>query len=284
MGGFRLVAPASEDGVLAELASGAPGTVALLAGGTDLLLDVDEGRADPRTVVSLRRLPWATHAWGPDDLTIGSTEPLRRLEQDPRLGDRLPALAEAIAAVGSPALRRQATVGGNLGRAAPSSDLAPALLALDAEVELLGPEGRRTVPLAGFLRSSRRTALGATELIRAVRLPESRPASAYLWQRVRPANDVSQIGVAVAYSTRRDRWRIALGGVPPRAVDAPEAEAPLRGPRPAEAAVRAAAERLGAHPALVGDRRATGEHRRRLATVLCARAVTAAVTSAGGRR
>jgi len=281
MGDFHLVTPASEEGVLAELATGPPGTVALLAGGTDLLADVDEGRTHPRTVISLRRLPWATHAWGPDGLTIGSTEPLRALEQDPRLSERLPALAQAIAAVGSPALRRQATVGGNLGRAAPSSDLAPALLALDAEVELLGPAGTRVLPLTGFLLASRRTALRADELIRSVRLPEVRRASAYLWQRVRPANDISQIGVAVAYSVRRARWRISLGGVPPRAVDAPEAEAPLEGARPSEAAVRAAADRLAAHPALVSDRRATEEHRRRLASVLCARAVVSAVASAG---
>ncbi len=273
---FELVAPASEGEALEELARAAPGTVAVVAGGTDLLIDLDDLRLSPRRVLSLRRLPWRSHAWGDGGLTVGATEPLRQLEADPLVARRLPALAQAIAAVGSPALRRQATVGGNLGRAAPASDLLPVLLALDAEVELLGPEGARRLAVDAFLRASRETALRPGELIRSVRIPEGRPASAYLWQRVRPANDISQVGVAVALGSADPRWRVALGGVPPRPVLSPRAARELRGPNPTASEIAAAGERLAAEPALVGDRRATDEHRRRLAAVLLARAVAAA--------
>ncbi len=276
------LAPATEAEALAALAGVPAGEVAVLAGGTDLLLDLDEGRLRPRRLLSLRRLPWNQHHWDGPALRLGATEPLRRLETDPALAGRFPALAEAIAAVGSPALRRQATIGGNLGRAAPASDLAPVLLALDAEVELLGADGPRWLSVDAFLSGSRRTALRPGELVRSVRLPEARPASAYLWQRVRPANDISQIGVALAYAPDAGAWRVSLGGVPPRPVLVPEAAEALGGARPAPPAVAAASERLAAAPALVSDRRATEEHRRRLAAILCDRGVATAVGRGAG--
>ena len=133
MAPFELVVPATED---EALAGGPAGRVAALAGGTDLLLDIDRRRLAPELLVSLRLLPWNTHRWDGEHLVIGSTEPLARLEADPELAARMPALAQAIAAVGSAPLREQATLGGNLGRAAPASDLVPVLLALDADVEL----------------------------------------------------------------------------------------------------------------------------------------------------
>ncbi len=273
--GFTLRTPSSEAELWGALEPSS-GPVAVLAGGTDLLLDVDEQRLAPRTLVSLRRLPWGGHRWEAGGLVVGATEPLADLEVDPQLARSFPAFAQAVTAVGSLPLRRQATVGGNLGRAAPSSDLIPVLLALDAEVALLGPDGGRTLALDRFLRGSRATALGPREVVRSVRLAEPRPASAYLWQRVRRSNDISQIGVTAAWSAGDGRWRLSLGGVPPRAVLVPEAAASLHGARPSPAERTEAAGRLSAHASLVSDRRATEEHRRRLAGVLCARAVTAA--------
>jgi CO/xanthine dehydrogenase FAD-binding subunit len=282
MAPFELLTPSSEAEAVRAVAEAAPDSVAVLAGGTDLLVDIEDRRAEPRVVVSLRRLPWRGHRW--DDrggCIIGSTEPLVALEEDPDLPPRLPALHQAIVAVGSPALREQATLGGNLGRSAPASDLTPVLLALDADVELVGPAASRRLAVDELLRASRETALARGELIRAVRVPERRPVSAYLWQRVRPANDISQIGVAAAYSPRDDRWRISLGGVPPRPRLVADAARLLAGPRPGPDDVSAAAARLSADPALVGDRRATDEHRRRLAGVLLERAVAQATAHAG---
>ena len=196
---FDVVTPASVDEAIASLRAHGAGRTAVLAGGTDLLLDIDDGRTAPTRVVSLRRLPWRTLDWVDGALTIGSTLPLRSIEDDPEVRRRLPGLWQAVHAVGSVALRHRATIGGNLGRAAPASDIIPMLLALDAQVDLVGPEGDRRLPVDDFVRASRRTALAAGELIRSVRVPESRP-SAFLWQRVRSANDISQIAVAVAYS------------------------------------------------------------------------------------
>jgi xanthine dehydrogenase small subunit len=276
MASWEFVVPATPEEAIRAVQSTPGGEAVALAGGTDLLFDLGEGRVAPRSVVSLRKLPWRTLEWRDGALSIGSTLPLRKLETDPELAVRLPALAEAVRAVGGVALRHRATLGGNLGRAAPSSDLLPALLALEAEVELIGASGSRTVPIDQFLRASRQTALHPGELIRSVRIPETR-SSAYLWQRVRPANDISQVAVAVAYSRGHQRWRVALGGVPPRAVLVPEAEQALGGSRPSSEAIRVSAERLSAHPALVSDRRATEEYRRHLVGVLLLRAIDRAV-------
>jgi len=272
MPSFVLVAPATVDAAIAELKTGSPGEVAVLAGGTDLLFDLDGAKAAPRRVVSLRRLPWRTSDWNGPVLSVGSTLPLRSLENDPELAARHPGLVDAIRAVGSVQLRHRATLGGNLGRAAPASDLLPILLALDAEVELVGPKGVRTLAVDRFLVGARRTRLEPGELIRSVRFPEPRP-SAYLWQRVRPANDISQVAVAAAFSPSKRSWSLAAGGVPPRAVRLPDAERFLHSATPSEAEIRSAAEHASRHLEIATDRRASEDYRRHLLDTLLGRAV-----------
>ncbi len=272
---FDLVAPSTPEEAIATLRTRPSGEVRVVAGGTDLLLDVDAGRIHPTTVVSLRRLPWRTLDWNGPALTIGSTLPLRALENDPDVRVRIPGLYQAVKAVGSVALRHRATLGGNLGRSAPASDLIPMLLALEAEVDLLGPDGARALPLDRFVKASRATELGPFELIRSVRIPEARP-SAYLWQRVRPANDISQIAVAIAYSPRTNGWTVAVGGVPPRPRLFPEAGAVLGVGAPTPEAIQKAADRATRAVRLVSDRRASEEYRRHLVGTLLARAVRAA--------
>jgi CO/xanthine dehydrogenase FAD-binding subunit len=269
---FELVAPATLDEAFVALRAGSGAGVAALAGGTDLLLDLEEGRLTAARVVSLRRLPWRTLDWAGDGLTIGSTLPLRAIEDDPDVRRRIPGLWHAIRAVGSVALRHRATLGGNLGRSAPASDLIPVLLALDAEVEVVGPAASRRIPIDRFVLASRRTALGPSELIRSVRIPEARP-SAYLWQRVRPANDISQLAVAVARSPSTGTWSVAVGGIPPRAVLLPEVAAALGRGAPTPAAIGVAADLASREVSIVADRRASEEYRRHLVGTLLRRAI-----------
>ena len=275
---FDLVAPASVDEAIACLRVAQGTGVCPLAGGTDLLLDIDDGRSAPARVVSLRRLPWRTLDWADGALTVGSTLPLRSLEDDPEVRRRLPGLWQAVHAVGSVALRHRATLGGNLGRAAPASDLIPMLLALDAEVDLVGASGSRRLPLDRFVRASRRTALAPGELIRSVRVPESRP-SAYLWQRVRPANDISQIAVAVAYSRTARCWSVAVGGMPPRPAVLADVAKDLGRGSPSDRALEGACDRAAREVALTADQRASEEYRRRLVATLLGRAVRSVVAT-----
>jgi len=276
MTSFELLTPATADEAMAALRAASGDGVAALAGGTDLLLDLEEGRVSAHRVVSLRRLPWRTLDWTGASLTIGSTLPLRRIEFDPRVRSELPGLLDAVRAVGGPALRHRATVGGNLARAAPASDLVPVLLTLDAEVDLVGPRGDRRLPLDRFIEGSRKTSLAPSELIRSIRIPETRPSS-YLWQRVRPANDISQIAVAVAFSPSRRSWTVAVGGVAPRPVLVPAAAEPLGGPRPPEAEIERAGAAMSRLAPVAADKRGSEEYRRRLAGTLVGRAVRATV-------
>ncbi len=280
--GFELLVPASVEEAVAALRAGAADPPAVIAGGTDLLLDIDDGRVDPRRVLSLRRLPWRSLDWTDGALTVGSTLPLRSLEDDPEVRRRLPGLWQAVHAVGSVALRHRATLGGNLGRAAPASDLVPMLLALDAEVDLVGPRGDRRLSVDAFVRASRRTALLPDELIRSVRIPESRP-SAYLWQRVRPANDISQIAVGVAFSPRERRWSVAVGGMPPRPALLAEVAHDLGDATPDDGVLRAAAVRASRAVSITSDQRASEEYRRRLVATLLLRAVRAVPLDGEGR-
>ena len=280
---FTLVSPSSVEAAIAELATGAPGEVLVLAGGTDLLFDLDSPRVAPRRVLSLRHLPWRTLDWNGPVLTVGSTLPLRTLEQDPDVAAKHPGLLQAVRAVGGVPLRHRATLGGNLGRAAPASDLLPVLLALDAEIDLVGPKGARWLPVDRFLLGSRRTALASGELIRSVRFPEPRP-SAYLWQRVRPEHDISQIAVAAARSPSDDRWRLAVGGIPPRAVRLPESEAMLPSRTPTAVELRTAAEHAAEKLPIATDRRASEQYRRHLVATLLERAVRAVLDLPSGAR
>lgn len=283
MSAFELVTPRSVEEAIASLRASDGTGSAPLAGGTDLLLDIDDGRAAPARVVSLRRLPWRTLDWVGGALTIGSTLPLRSLEDDPGVRAQLPGLYQAVHAVGSVALRHRATIGGNLGRSAPASDLIPMLLALDAEVDLVGPSAERRLSVNDFVRASRRTALAPGELIRSVRVPESRP-SAYVWQRVRLANDISQIAVAVAYSPSGRRWSVAVGGMPPRPVLLPEVARGLGDARPTDPALRAAGERATREVTIAADQRASEEYRRRLVGTLLGRAVRSVDVAEGVHR
>jgi aerobic carbon-monoxide dehydrogenase medium subunit len=248
------------------------GEMAVLAGGTDLLLELDEGRVAPLQVLSLRKLPWKYLRWEGDSLVVGSTLPLRALELDPHVRSRLPGLWEAIQDVGSPALRHRATMGGNLGRGSPASDLIPILLALDARVRIIGPSGVREHPVDLVLQESRRSTLGPAELIESVILPASAP-STYLWQRVQPVNDISQVGVATAFRPEGPHWRIALGGLQPRARRLTEAEAVLRSARPTHLEMELAAQEAARRAEFVSDKRATESYRRRLVGVLVRRAI-----------
>lgn len=272
--GFTLVAPSTVAEAVALVAPDASGVPLVLAGGTDLLRDLDDGRVSPTRVVSLRRLPWRSIAWEGTGVSVGSARPLRALELDPMVRARLPGLWESIRAVGGVALRQQATLGGNVARASPASDVLPSLLAYDAEVRVISSQGSRRLAVSELIVGARRTSLAPGELIESIGIPHVGP-SAYVWQRVRPANDISQVGLAAAYVGSPPYWRIALGGVAPKAVRLPSVEGRLRGDRPDAATVAEAAREAAERAPFASDKRATESYRRLLVGVLLRRAVDA---------
>lgn len=280
---FHLVQPSTPDEAVSLLAKAPAGEISVLGGGTDLLFDIDQGRTSPRQVLSLRKLPWRYARWEGATLVVGSTLPLRVLELDRRVQQQLPGLWEAIRDVGSPALRSRATLGGNVGRCAPASDLLPMLIALDARVRIVGPSGVREHPVDLVLQESRKTSLGPAELIESIIFPSSAPSS-YVWQRVQPVNDISQVGVATAFLPDAPHWRIALGGLQPRPRRLSEAEAVLRSARPTHLEQELAAQEAARRAEFVTDRRATESYRRRLVAVMVRRALQATVDRMPGPR
>jgi carbon-monoxide dehydrogenase medium subunit len=287
---FEIALPASVDDCLRAMGERGPETK-LLAGGTDLLPQLKNGVLKPARVVDLSgvarlRMLRAEAGVG---LRIGATVTARTLERDPAVRRQYPALAESAALVGSVQVRNLATVGGNLCNAAPSADMAPPLLALDAEAVIAGPVGERRVPLASFFTGVRCTVLDADELLVEVVVPTPTPrsGSAYLRHTPRRELDIAVVGIA-SHLVLSDgvcaTARIALAAVAPVPLRATAAERALEG-QPLTAAQIARAADLAVDAARpISDQRGSADFRRHLVRVLTRRTLTTALARAGAPR
>ena len=197
----------------------------VLAGGTDLMVEVNEGHRRPdRTVVVVNRIP-ELRSWRRDEssVTIGAAVSYREIETGP-LAALVPALAEAARTVGSPQIRNAGTLGGNLGTCSPAGDGLPVLAALDATVELASPAGRRTMPVTEFMVGPKRTALGPGELIVAVTVPLLDGWQGYAKVGVRNAMVIAVASACVVLDRASRRAGIAVGSVGPTILRCPQAE------------------------------------------------------------
>lgn len=187
-----------------------------LAGGTDLMVEVNFGKTRPTHVVGLRRLE-ALRLWEANRIGAGVT--WRRLERD---GPR--ALAQAARTVGSPQIRNAGTIGGNLATASPAGDGHPFLAAMDATIELVSSKGSRSVPWNEFFTGVKKTSMRRGELIAAVQLPEELPEQQEFGKiGVRNAMVISTVCCVVARSMDGET-RVGLGSVAPTAMRARRAE------------------------------------------------------------
>jgi carbon-monoxide dehydrogenase medium subunit len=208
---------------------------------------------------------------------IGAGATLREVENHPVIVERYPALSRGAKEVGSVQIRNLATLAGNVCNASPSADTSPALLAYDAEVEILGASGERTLSVSDFWLGPGRTDLRPDELVTAIRLPappEGR-RSYYYKLAVRKAMDLAMVGLTVALvpvsSGARD-VRIALGAVAPVCLRAAEAESAVE--RGGAAAIEQAAALAAASVSPIDDQRASAAYRREMVRVLTARALS----------
>jgi carbon-monoxide dehydrogenase medium subunit len=285
---FDLVLPRNVEECVAVLAE--RGTEAkVVAGGTDLLPQLKNGLLRTACVVDLSgvgQLGSLTRADGAD-LRIGASVTARTLERDPGLLASYPALAESGALVGSVQIRNLATLGGNLCNAAPSADMAPPLLALDADAMIVGPRGTRRVPFASFFLGVRRTVLAPDELLVEIVVPAPEPHSGGNYRRHTPRRelDIAVVGVASQLTLSNGvctKARVALAAVAPTPLRATAAEAALQGrpvtPEQIECAAALAAE--AARP--ISDQRGSADFRRHLVQVLTRRTLTTALARAGG--
>ena len=283
---FQLALPRNIDECVKFLAERGPETK-VIAGGTDLLPQMKNGLLKPAAVVDLSGVADLRTLRRQDGsgLRVGASVTAREIERDAYVRSAYPALAESGALVGSVQIRNLATVGGNLCNAAPSADMAPPLLALEAEAVVAGPRGRRRVSLSDFFTGVRRTVLAPDELLVELIVPALGPRSGgqYLRHTPRRELDIAVVGVA-SQITMSDgvcaKARIALAAVAPTPIRATAAEQALEGrPLTAEQIGRAATLAVeAARP--ISDQRGSADFRRHLVAVLTRRTLMAALERA----
>ena len=286
---FELVLPESVDDCVRAL--GQHGSDAkLLAGGTDLLPQLKNHLLKPARVIDLSgvaRLRALEPANG-RGLRVGAAVTARTLELDATVRSRYLSLAESGALVGSVQVRNLATLGGNLCNAAPSADMAPPLLALDAEAVIAGPKGERRVPIAAFFTGVRRTVLAPDELLVELVVPVPGPHSGgnYLRHTPRRELDIAVVGVASQLTLANGvcaKARIALAAVAPVPLRATAAEQSLEGQPVTPERIARAADLAVEVARPISDQRGSAEFRRHLVRVLTRRTLTTALERASAR-
>jgi CO/xanthine dehydrogenase FAD-binding subunit len=282
---FDYFAPESLDEAIAILRERGDGG-RLLAGGTDLLVQMKEAGVHPPYVVSLRRLRELRGITFDEQqgLRIGAMTTMAEVADNPIVRKRYPVLVDGASIVGSVQTRNMATIGGNICNAAPSADTAPPLLVLGSQVEIAGSGGRRQVPVEGFFAGPGRTILGRNEILIGLAIPTPAPRSGGLYERHTPRAemDIAVVGVAALVTLEPDRdlireVRIALGAVAPTPLRAPETEAFLAGQPPSEDVFERGAERAAEASRPISDVRGSAAFRRHLVRVMTARCLRAAV-------
>ncbi len=259
---------------LAALGSAA-GDARLIAGGTALVPMLRLGLLRPQRVISLHRVAaLAGASVNEGGLRLGAMATVAAIHRSPVVRSGWPLLAEAAGRVATPAIRSSATVGGNLAYAEPASDLAPALLCLDAEVEIAGPSGRRALQLAGFLTDFYETSLESGEILTEVRAPAppSGARSGYVKFCPRSLEDKPLVGVAALVALdeggrRCLEARIAIGAAAPTAIRARRAELALRDQPLDDGAIRIAADAAAEEASPLSDLMGSADYRREMVRV-----------------
>ena len=251
-----------------------------IAGGTDVMVEINFDRRRPAGLLDLTRIV-AIATWSVEDgvVRIGAGVTYAQVESD--LGELLPALAMASRTVGSPQIRNRGTVAGNLGSASPAGDAHPPLLAAGATVELESVRGRRLVPAADFFVGVKRNALEPDELIRTVRVPVTGGPQQFAKIGTRNAMVIAVASFAIALHPGARRVGTGIGSAAPTPRVATAAEDLLAGEldwdgrSPLDASVaRRFGELVAAAADPIDDVRGSAAYRRHALAVLAGRTLT----------
>lgn len=276
----RYFQPASLPEALALLGEHGPDLL-VIAGGTVAMPLINEGISLPAKVMGLRRAGLDGIERRADGLAIGAMATLTALTTL----QEVPLLAEAARHTASWAVRNMGTVGGNLFTPPPGGDVATALLALDAQVELVGPAGARTLPLAAFWTGFMTTATAPDELVARILVPVAPRRHAFLKLGRKAANTPAVITVAVSAAMEGDAVRdvrIALGAAGPHPLRSAGAEAVVNGQKLTPDVISAAAATATEDAEPFSDQVASAWYRRRMVGVVVGRAF-AQLAQADGR-
>jgi carbon-monoxide dehydrogenase medium subunit len=270
-----------------HLLQGLPPDAILLAGGTDVMVDLRRGTKAPSHLVSLADLRELQEIrLEGETLRIGALVTPARLEGSPEVRAMRPELLDAVGVFGTPQVRNRATVGGNLCTAASCADFAPLLLALSSRVLVAAPDGNLDVPADLFFGDHRKTILAAGHILAEILVPvrRSHEGAAYETFGLRATNFISVASAAAFLRFDGDTCtgaRLSLGAVAPTPILVEAAEEGLAGSKAADDDLAAAAAEAVRASAPITDIRGSAEHRRELVEVLSLRALRRARERAG---
>jgi carbon-monoxide dehydrogenase medium subunit len=262
----------------------------VLAGGTDIIVQVREGRREVDLLVDVKHITELNELSydAAKGLRLGAAVPCYRLVEHPSLSRVYPGLVESAGLVGGTQIQSRASVGGNLCNASPAADTIPALIAIAAQCVIAGPKGNRDLPVEAFCTAPGKTALQRGELLISLRAapPPPRTGSAYLRFIPRNEMDIAVVGAGVSLTldenNRCKAARIALAAVAPTPLLVPEAGGVLLGQTVTPELIDQAAERARAAARPISDMRGDADYRRHLAFVLTKRALQIALQRARG--
>jgi aerobic carbon-monoxide dehydrogenase medium subunit len=279
---MRYEAPETLEAATALLAA-ETGIARVLAGGTDLLVQMKTDMVDPALVVDLKRIgEMRKITKAADGFHIGAAVSGAELKEHAELKKHWPGLVEAANLIGSTQIQGRATLGGNLCNASPAADSVPALIAAGATASIFGPKGRRTLAVEDVVLAPRKTALEKGEFVVSFHLPlrANGMGDAYLRFIPRTEMDIAVVGAGVGLKTDASgvitAARIGLGAVAARPLLVKAAGDALVGSKldAVALATMVAAVRAACKP--IDDKRGTIEFRVKVAGVIASRAATTA--------
>ena len=276
---FEFYSPRTLEEVCQALAD--PGAH-LIAGGTDVIPQMRDGRFRARRLIDLTRQPDLRSIEEHNGrVHIGALTTYAQMMASSLLQSEAPALVQASSVVGSVQTRHRGTLGGNIGNASPAGDTLPPLLVLNAEVTLVSEDGERSLALAELLQGPGKTAIGGREVIHHVSIERPRPNASSILMRLgnRRGMAVSVASVALLLRLGEDKVvdeaRIALGAVAPTAMRCPRAETLLSGEPLTRTLVEEAARTAAAECSPIDDVRGTAGYRRKAVAQLVGRGLQA---------
>lgn len=265
------------------------GRAKLLAGGTDILVQLREGLREADVVVDVKHIPelMQLEYGAASGLRLGAGVPCYRLYEDVKVAAAYPALADAARIIGGWQIQSRASIGGNLCNASPAADSIPALIVLNATAMIVGPSGNREVKSQDFCAAPGRNVLKPGELVAAIVIPSPVPRCGSAYERFIPRNemDIAVVGAASwlqlnAAGDKIEAARIAVGAVAPTPKFAEAAGQSLIGQAPSAAAFEKAGELAKQVATPITDMRGTVEYRMHLVGVLVKRTLEKALERA----
>jgi CO/xanthine dehydrogenase FAD-binding subunit len=290
MHAFEYVAPASLDEAVAVLKQHGQ-AARVLAGGTDIIIQVREGRRNVGVMVDIKSIPEATSIGHAADgsLRIGAAVPCAVIYHDADIVRRFPALIDSASLIGGIQIQTRASIGGNLCNSSPAADTIPTLIALGATCEIAGPKGMRSLPVEDFCTAPGENAMQPDELLVSLSFPAPAPHSGAAFERFIPRNemDIAVCNAAASVTLSDDgatfrSARIAVGAVAPTPLFVKAAGAALAGKPVSEATIDAAARAAVEAARPITDMRGSTGQRKHLAGVLTRRVINTAVARAKG--